>query len=79
MRAFLVLLHRYIGLATAVFLLLAGLTGSVLAFNHELDEWLNPQFYEATSVGERLPTRCFSGCGADCTSETADLVHGVSA
>ncbi|MCP1473761.1 PepSY-associated TM helix domain-containing protein [Pseudomonas koreensis] len=55
MRAFLVLLHRYIGLATAVFLLLAGLTGSVLAFNHELDEWLNPQFYEATSVGERLP------------------------
>ena len=54
MRAFLVLLHRYIGLATATFLLLAGLTGSVLAFNHELDEWLNPQFYEATSVGERL-------------------------
>lgn len=54
MRAFLVLLHRYIGLAIAVFLLLAGLTGSVLAFNHELDEWLNPQFYEATSVGERL-------------------------
>ena len=55
MRAFLVLLHRYIGLAIAVFLLLAGLTGSVLAFNHELDEWLNPQFYKATSVGERLP------------------------
>ncbi|MGX9865927.1 PepSY-associated TM helix domain-containing protein [Pseudomonas moraviensis] len=54
MRAFLVLLHRYIGLAISVFLLLAGLTGSVLAFNHELDEWLNPQFYEATSVGERL-------------------------
>jgi len=55
MRAFLVLLHRYMGLATAVFLVLAGLTGSVLAFNHELDEWLNPQFYEATSQGERLP------------------------
>lgn len=55
MRAFFVLLHRYIGLATAVFLLLAGLTGSILAFNHELDEWLNPQFYAATSTGDRLP------------------------
>ncbi|WP_166225921.1 PepSY domain-containing protein [Pseudomonas atagonensis] len=54
MRAFLVLLHRYIGLATAVFLLLAGITGSILAFNHELDEWLNPQFYTASAEGERL-------------------------
>ncbi len=51
MRAILVLLHRYIGLATAVFLLLAGLTGSLLAFNHELDEWLNPGFYEAPAEG----------------------------
>ena len=55
MRAFLVLLHRYIGLATAVFLLLAGITGSILAFNHELDEWLNPQFYSASAEGSRLP------------------------
>ena len=55
MRSFLVLLHRYIGLATAVFLLLAGITGSLLAFNHELDEWLNPEFYAASAEGERLP------------------------
>ncbi|AUG38433.1 PepSY domain-containing protein [Pseudomonas chlororaphis] len=55
MRAILVLLHRYIGLATAVFLLLAGLTGSLLAFNHELDEWLNPGFYEAPAEGQALP------------------------
>ncbi|MGY1892054.1 PepSY-associated TM helix domain-containing protein [Pseudomonas sp. SDT291_1_S447] len=55
MRAFLVLLHRYIGLATAIFLLLAGVTGSILAFNHELDEWLNPQFYAAPAQGSRLP------------------------
>ncbi|MBV4478193.1 PepSY-associated TM helix domain-containing protein [Pseudomonas botevensis] len=55
MRAFLVLLHRYIGLATAVFLLLAGITGSILAFNHELDEWLNPEFYQASAQGLRLP------------------------
>ncbi len=55
MRAVWVLLHRYIGLATAIFLLMAGLTGSVLAFNHELDEWLNPTFYEASSEGVQLP------------------------
>jgi uncharacterized iron-regulated membrane protein len=55
MRAYLVLLHRYIGLATAVFLLLAGITGSILAFNHELDEWLNPEFYAASAEGQRLP------------------------
>ncbi|WP_256588814.1 PepSY domain-containing protein, partial [Pseudomonas sp. HMWF021] len=55
MRALLVLLHRYIGLATAIFLLLAGITGSILAFNHELDEWLNPQFYAASAEGQRLP------------------------
>src|SRR5690606_20643825 len=46
MRSILVLLHRYLGLATAVFLALAGITGSILAFHHELDEWLNPQFYQ---------------------------------
>lgn len=45
MRSILVHLHRYLGLATAMFLALAGLTGSVLAFHHELDEWLNPAFY----------------------------------
>ncbi|AUF99567.1 PepSY domain-containing protein [Pseudomonas sp. 09C 129] len=55
MRAILVLLHRYIGLATAVFLLLAGLTGSLLAFHHELDEWLNPEFYETPAEGQALP------------------------
>jgi len=46
LRNLLVLLHRYLGLATALFLALAGITGSVLAFQHELDEWLNPQFYQ---------------------------------
>ncbi|MGU2438691.1 PepSY domain-containing protein, partial [Pseudomonas aeruginosa] len=35
MRPVLVLLHRYVGLATALFLFLAGLTGSLLAFHHE--------------------------------------------
>ena len=51
MRQLYVLLHRYLGLVIAAFLALAGLTGSLLAFHHELDEWLNPGFYEAPSEG----------------------------
>lgn len=37
------LLHRYLGLAMTVFLILVSLTGSVLAFYNELDRWLNPE------------------------------------
>jgi len=54
LRSALVVLHRYIGLATAVFLALAGLTGSILAFHHEIDEWLNPEFYAAPGEGAPL-------------------------
>lgn len=34
-------LHRYTGLVMAGFLVLAGLTGSLLAFHEELDDWFN--------------------------------------
>jgi uncharacterized iron-regulated membrane protein len=47
MRGVLVLLHRWFGLFTAVFLFIAGLTGAVISWDHELDEWLNPQLYQA--------------------------------
>jgi uncharacterized iron-regulated membrane protein len=53
-RSVLVLLHRYLGLATAVFLALAGLTGAILAFHHEIDEALNPEFYAAPAEGRPL-------------------------
>lgn len=57
-RAPVVLLHRYVGLATALFLAVAGLTGSVIAFHHEIDEWLNPDFYAARGRGPLLsPTQ----------------------
>ena len=48
-------LHRYVGLATAVFLIVTGLTGSVLAFQHEIDAWLNPGLFEARDGGPPLP------------------------
>lgn len=35
----------------AVFLVMAGLTGSVIAFQGELDAWLNPDLYRARTAG----------------------------
>ncbi|OZI51906.1 PepSY-associated TM helix domain-containing protein [Bordetella genomosp. 5] len=46
--------HRYAGLLTAVFLTVAGLTGSILAFGHDIDAWLNPEFYQARSTQPAL-------------------------
>lgn len=49
MRRTFVLLHRWIGLFTAVFLFIAGVTGAVISWDHELDEWLNPDLFQARS------------------------------
>lgn len=54
-RYWLVTLHRYSGLLLSLFLVMAGLTGAALAFNDEIDAWLNPQFYRLTSTGSRQP------------------------
>lgn len=43
--------HRYAGLATALFLFVAGLSGAVISCDHELDKWLNLHLYEARSTG----------------------------
>lgn len=55
MRAALVVLHRWCGLSIAVFLFVAGLTGAVISWDHELDEWLNPHLFHAHSAGAPLP------------------------
>jgi uncharacterized iron-regulated membrane protein len=49
MRLFLVLLHRWLELFTAVLLFIVGLTGAVISWDHELDEWLNPHLFKAQS------------------------------
>lgn len=38
----------------AVFLFVSGLTGAIISWDHELDEWLNPQLYQARSGDERI-------------------------
>ncbi|WP_339068798.1 PepSY-associated TM helix domain-containing protein [Teredinibacter turnerae] len=52
MRHLLTLLHRWFGLFTAVFLFVAGATGAIISWDHELDGALNPQMYHAQWQGE---------------------------
>lgn len=64
-RPLLVLLHRWFGLAAAVFLFIAGATGAVISWDHELDEWLNPQLFHANTEGTaRTPLELAAGVEA---------------
>lgn len=51
MRTFFTLLHRYFGLTIAGFLIITGLTGAIISWDHELDDWLNPHLLEAKTQG----------------------------
>ncbi|HWT70816.1 MAG TPA: PepSY-associated TM helix domain-containing protein [Oxalicibacterium sp.] len=55
MRSIFVVIHRWFGLFIAGFLLIAGLTGALISWDHELDEWLNPQLFDARAEGKPLP------------------------
>jgi uncharacterized iron-regulated membrane protein len=55
MRNTFVLFHRWAGLFIAVFLFVAGLTGAVISWDHELDEWLNPHLYDAPAQSSGKP------------------------
>ena len=47
------LLHRYVGLALAAFLVIEGLTGSLLAFNMQLERLISPQLFATPKAGAR--------------------------
>lgn len=50
LRGWLVLAHRIAGLSLAAFLVVAGLTGSLLVWNSDLDAAINPQWLKTTSA-----------------------------
>src|SRR3546814_4348011 len=52
MRLFATLIHRWAVLFIALFLIVSGLTGAVVSWDHELDEWLNSDLYKVESQGE---------------------------
>ncbi|MFN8355191.1 MAG: PepSY-associated TM helix domain-containing protein [Spirosomataceae bacterium] len=47
-------IHTWFGLITGIFLLLLGLSGSLLVFREELDEWLYPPMHHVTPQGHKL-------------------------
>ena len=54
MRQAVTLLHRWFGLGAALFLFIAGITGAVISWDHELDDWLNPHLHESRAEGPAL-------------------------
>jgi uncharacterized iron-regulated membrane protein len=46
-RKYFVWLHRWVGLLMTVFLVIVGLTGSLLAFNTDMEKLINPQLFAA--------------------------------
>jgi uncharacterized iron-regulated membrane protein len=48
-------LHRWCGLVTAGFLFVAGLTGALISWDHELDSWLNPELFTVKAHGTPKP------------------------
>ncbi|MHB8953097.1 MAG: PepSY-associated TM helix domain-containing protein [Pirellulaceae bacterium] len=45
--------HRWLGLTVGLLIVLIGLTGSVLVFEHAIDEWLNPDLLLTHGSGTR--------------------------
>ena len=53
-RRFLFQAHLYTGLTAAVFLALAGITGSILAFEDDYDHWFHPSLWRVRPQSARL-------------------------
>jgi uncharacterized iron-regulated membrane protein len=41
-------IHLYLGLAAAIFLAILGLTGSIMAFENDIDHWMHPNLWYVT-------------------------------
>lgn len=65
------LLHLWLGLASGLIVFIVALTGSILVFEDELDEFVNPEFYKVASVGKEKFKPHFCG---DCVFN----LHSVS-
>ena len=61
-------LHRWLGVATALFLAMSGLTGAIIAWDHELDEAINP-LYHTRTVSEPLSQAQLLALAADLERE----------
>jgi uncharacterized iron-regulated membrane protein len=54
-RGFLLKIHLWLGLAAAIFLVILGLTGSVMAFENDIAHWLHPNLFYVKAGARTLP------------------------
>jgi len=50
-------IHRWLGLTVGLLFVFLGLTGSLLVFDHAIDEWLNPELLLTEGAGAKHPLR----------------------
>ncbi len=48
-------IHLYLGLTAALFLIILSLTGTVMAFEHDIERWTQPRLWRATPGQRTLP------------------------
>lgn len=53
MRALVVKVHLYLGLVAALFLLILSATGAAMAFEHDIERWIDPGLWKAP-IGQHL-------------------------
>lgn len=54
LRRFWLTIHRWVGLCAGLLVVVTGLTGSALVFDHAIDEWLNPDLLLTENSGPRI-------------------------
>lgn len=73
--------HLYLGLSVGALLVLIGLTGSILVFHHEIDEWLNPDLLQvhppAGGPSTYLPVDEIVAAAVKAMPAEAKMIYGV--
>ena len=72
-RGGLLVVHRWLGIGLAAFVVLAGLSGSLLAFHHEIDAFLVPELHRVAPQASRAG---FDAAAAKIERERPGLVIG---
>ena len=54
MRKWILKIHLWVGLAAAVFLIVMGLSGAIIAFENDYDHWFSPGIWYVTPQPQRL-------------------------
>ena len=49
-------LHLWLGLGSGLIVFIAALTGSILVFEKEIDNALNPEYYNVSTIGNLKKT-----------------------